>query len=174
MDAGNLAGLAEKVRAASRAGVLVLLDDVWPGGEEVLAARAESEWAVGFPDVTVIREGEKTYLFSERHMTRSYAEAAAQGASGDPMRIIAATVRSDSTVYPRPTQVAAFYDPPFLLSKTEVAAAIGRMRKDTQYADIRSVHASDGSEFLFSSNHLSCDQAAAMAEWTAVGRFDNP
>lgn len=171
MDFGKLEALAEKVRGASRAGVLVRLDEVWPGGEhEFVTLPAEAR----IPDIVEIREGEKTYLYSDRHMTRAYAEAAALSASGDPQRIIAATVRSDSAGYPRPTPVATFRGQPYCLSKEEVTAAVGRMRVSPQYADINQVCASDGAEFLFSSDHLSREQAASMAEWIAVGRHDNP
>jgi hypothetical protein len=40
--------------------------------------------------------------------------------------------------------------------------------------DIRRLRASDGSVFLFSTNHLDPSYAASLAEWLAVGRLQNP
>jgi hypothetical protein len=177
LDAGVIDTLVETVRRASRLGELVPLDEVWPEGEaefKVAAAARAAAGAADTADIALIRECGKAYLFSDLHMTRRYAEAAALGASRNPLRIIAATVRSDSAIYPRPTPMETFYDRPFCLSRAEVAAAVDRMRADAQYPDIKTVRASNGAEFLFSSDHLGHDQAGSMAEWLAVEQYDNP
>jgi len=171
MDFGKLEALAEKVRGASRAGVLVRLDEVWPGGEHEFvtlpaAARIRTllRSAKAKKNLPVLRPAHDPSLCRSRRPERVR----------DPQRIIAATVRSDSAGYPRPTPVATFRGQPYYLSKEEVTAAVGRMRVSPQYADINQVCASDGAEFLFSSDHLGREQAASMAEWIAVGRHDNP
>jgi hypothetical protein len=171
MTATEIEALAETVRKASRAGELVALDEACPQAEN-----ASQTWTVAAnaEDIVPIREGGRTYLFSERHMSRSYAEAAALGASGNAVRMIAATVRSDSATYPRPTPLEAFYGRPFFLSADEVAGALARMRGDGRHSDIDSVRASNGAEYLFSRDHMTRDQADAVAERLAVGRFDNP
>lgn len=164
---------AEAVRKASQAGELVPADETFPGGDEgwtACLAAALPEAA----DIAFVEEGGKSYFFSERHMTRAYAEAAALGASGDSTRIIAATVRTESASYPRPTSLEVFQLAPFHLSAEEIASAAAQMRTDAQYEDITTVCASDGTRFLFSSRHLNCDQATAIAEWLAVTRHDNP
>lgn len=164
---------AEAVRRASLAGDLVSADEILPGGNEEwteFLAEAPMEAA----DITSVREGGKVYLFSERHMTRAFAEAAALGASGDRVRIIASTVRTESATYPRPTPLETFQLGPFYLNEEEIAAALTLLQADAQYEDIATVGASDGARFLFSSRHLNRDQAAAMAERLAVTRFDNP
>jgi hypothetical protein len=171
MNAEEFEVLVETVRKAACAGELVRADEVYPGGEAEFAALIA---ASGASDLAWIHESDKAYLYSDHHMTRAYAEAAALGASGNPLRMISATVRSDSVTYPRPTPVETFYGKPFCLSAEEVAAAVARMHMDSRYADITAARASNGAEFLFSSDHMSCDQAASMAEWLAVGQDNNP
>jgi hypothetical protein len=172
MNAKEFAALVESVRRASRDGELTPWDEeACPGGENEFAALTD---AAGAADVMRMRRCGRCYLYSERYMTRPYAESAALGASGDSMQMIAATVRSDSATYPRPTPVETFCGRPFCLSPEEVAAVITRMHTEEGFADILVVTASNGAKFLFSSDHMSCDQASAISEWLAVTRFDNP
>jgi hypothetical protein len=174
MNAEEFKALVEVVRKASNEGELTLAAEVCQVGEDEFAALAVTAAPGAAADIIWICEGDKSYLFSERTMTRRYAEAAALGASRDPLRMIAATVRSESATYPRPTRLETFHDRPFCLSSEEITTAVARMRADAQYADIATARASNGAEFLFSSNHLSRDQAVSMAEWLAVGQCDNP
>jgi hypothetical protein len=172
MNAEEFGALVERIRGASRAGELTPVDEeTCPGGEAEFAVLLD---AAGAADICRLRESGKSFLFSERHMTRAFAEAAALGASGNPVRMIAATVRSDSATYPRPTPVETFYGHPFCLSPKEVKAAIIRMGADDHFTDIHVARASNGAEFLFSSDHMSRDQAAALSERLAVGQYDNP
>jgi hypothetical protein len=170
----RLETLAERVRQESRAGELVRLDEVWNGTEEEFAAQAGLPSARTVADVQLIREGTSGFLFSNRHMTRAYAESAARAAAGDPQHMIAAAVRFDSATYPRPTPIETFRDRPYLLSPEEVAAAVAFMEADAEFADIRPIQASNGSRYLFSLRHIDLAQAQAMAEWLAIGQFDNP
>jgi hypothetical protein len=126
------------------------------------------------PDLQMIRGGASWFLFSDRHMTRAYAESAARAAGNNPLHMIAAAVRSDSATYPRPTPMSVFRDRPYRLSPEDVAAAVSRMEGEEEFGDIRQVQASNGDRFLFSLRHISQAQAEAMAEWYAVRQFDNP
>lgn len=156
---------AEKIRQASRAGRLVAAVDAGIDGSQELA---------GFDDIVLLRCGEECYLYSDRFMSRSFAETAARIASGDPVRIVAESVRYDSATYPRPTPAAAFTGPPYGLTADQVQDALAAIAVEERYADVRTVRASDGSLFLFSADHIDPDRAAAMAERLAVGQFDNP
>lgn len=156
---------AEKIRAASRAGRLL---------SAVEAGMDCSRELVGFEDIVRLQREEGCYFYSSRFMSRSFAETAARIASGDPVRIVAESVRCDSATYPRPTPAGMFTAPPFCLAADEVQAALAAMACDDRYADVRTVRASDGSLFLFSAEYLDPDRAAAMAERFAVGQFDNP
>ena len=172
MNTKEFQALIEAVREDSRQGELTpVAEEAFPEGEaEFIALGAEA----GAADIISIRESGRWYLFSDRHMTRQYAEAAALGASGDSLRMIAATVRSESAIYPRPTPVETFFDRPYSLKPSDVKEAVAKMLADPGFADIKGARASNGAEFLFSSDHLDPDQAAAIAEWLAVGRFENP
>ena len=173
-DLETLAALADAVRQASLAGEVVGLYEIWEGGEEMYNSLTASPATASVADIQLIRDGGEIFLFSDRHMTRAYAEAAVRAATGDHPRILAETVRSDSATYPRPTPIRTFLDPPYLLSLEDVIAAAERMRADARYSDIRFTRASNGDLFLFSSTHIDPAQAEAMAEWLAVGQFDNP
>jgi len=173
-DFETLAALADAVRQASLAGEVVGLYEIWEGGEEVYNSLIASPLGADVADIQLIRDGGEIFLFSDRHMTRAYAEAAVRAATGDHPRILAETVRSDSKTYPRPTPIRTFLAAPYLLSIEDVIAAAERMRVDARYADISFARASNGDLFLFSTNHMNRDQAEAMAERLAVGQFDNP
>ncbi len=166
--------LAREVREASRRGELTRLADVWPATkEEYLALEREAE-SYGLADIAWVRDGGDLLLYSGVYMTGRYARTAALAASGDVLRLIAETVRSDSATYPRPTPVETFAMEPFRMSPEAVTAAVEQLAADTQYDDIQSVRASDGSLFLYSTKSLEPPHARSLAEWTAVERFENP
>ncbi|MGE5623557.1 MAG: hypothetical protein ACM3UP_00875 [Methanocella sp.] len=179
----RLAVLAEAVRLASREGRLPLLADLGqefspeePGRlAELLKMAWPAEISAEKPaDLTVLTQGDRTYLYSEEFMTGRYAETAAQAAAGDHLATIAAAVRFDSRTYPRPTSVVLFRYEPFSLTPEEVEDAVRAMSGVPEYADIQAVRASDGSLFLYSSDHLVADLAQGLAEWEAVGQFTSP
>lgn len=179
----RLAIVAEAVRLASREGRLPVLSDLGqefspenPGRlAELLSMAWPAETAEQKPaDLTVLTEGDQTYLYSEEFMTRRYAETAAQAAAGDHLATIAAAVRFDSQTYPRTTSAALFQYEPFSLTLEQVEAALKAMTGRPEYADVRTVTASDGSLYLYSSAHLVADLAQALAEWEAVGQFTSP
>ncbi len=172
--AAQLAFIVETVRAASREGRVVPEDEAVSGVADTDPAGHLERAGIDADDIKAVGEGVPRYLYSERHMTRRYAEALARAADGDPVRLIAGTVRDDSATYPRPTPVAAFTQPPFGLDCHQVGAALSVMQDDPACADIQSVTASDGSLFLFSTASVTREHAASLAEWLAVGRFENP
>lgn len=169
-----LAAAAEAVRKASQDGKVVRLSEISQSdGTEgrILADALENP---EFADIKPIPDGEEVFLYSDLFMTHSYAAASVRAASGDHCRILAETIRSESAVYPRPTPLTAFLGAPFFLSPEEVKAAAEKMCGDAQYGDICSARASNGDVFFFSLNHLDRARAEPMAEWLAVGQFENP
>jgi len=164
--------LAEKVRDSSRNGKILRLDEVWPGTEAEFIEWRQAQASTG--DIVLMRQRERAILYSERHMTRAYAEAAACAACGDIRYAIAQTVRGESRTYPRPTPLALFGEAPFLFSKQILDEAVEAMLTDPDYGDIRRIQASDGSGFLFSSVHMNPAHAESLAEWMAVGHMRNP
>jgi hypothetical protein len=166
----RLQALATDVREASRSARVVALEDVWSGTEEEYLRSIAFHAEAGCDDVALVRDSGRVYLFSQLLMTRPYAEACAQSQCEDKRHVIAETVRAESLTYPRPTSVATFGEPPFMLSTESVDAAIAAFAGDAAYDDIQAVSASDGTPFLFSTNHLTPAHARSLAEWIAVER----
>ncbi|MDI6871688.1 MAG: hypothetical protein QME79_10100 [Bacillota bacterium] len=171
---GQLQELADKVRQASQGGRVVPLSEVWEGSADEFRSLLADPEAPDCSDIREVPEGDCLYLYSDRYMSRQYAEAAARSAAGDVLRAVAEAVRSDSATYPRPTPVASLAAPPFLLSAEEVLAAAEAMAKDERYQDVRLTTASDGTLFLYSALHLEPAYAESLAEWIAVGQFNSP
>jgi hypothetical protein len=166
--------IAGKVRKTSRGGRLIPLGEIWKGTGDDFTAWQQSEAAVGVDDIVLIKERGGEYLYSELHMTWSYAETAARAACGDLCYAIAQTVRSDSSTYPRPTPIEVFSESPFLFPKDLLDLAIQDIQCNPDYEDIRQVRASSGALYLFSSIHLSHAHAESLAEWLAVSHLQNP
>ncbi|MGE5508989.1 MAG: hypothetical protein ACM3RP_10980 [Chitinophagales bacterium] len=170
----------EMIRQASRAGLLVprqeLLASLGDGEDqgEGLPPSEEEPDLSAYPDIRRLEDGDAVYFYSDLHMTDRYAGIAAKAASGDLPRLIADTVRFDSETYPRPTPIETFGVAPYLLTLEELRAALAQMGKDPAYADIKTVYASNGAEFLYSETRLGKDHAEGLAEWIAVGQFDSP
>lgn len=156
----------------SRAGSPARLEDVWDGGlEELTAALAAREDST---DIVVLPSGEAVFLYSERWMTAAYAALAARATSGDRLSLVAAAVREDSRIYPRPTPASVFSVPPFNLSPAELESIVNEMARDPAFADIGRVQASDGTVFLYSTGGMTAAYAESRAEWLAVGQYENP
>jgi len=119
-----------------------------------------------------VEDGSQRY-YSSHFMTETYARILLQK-QGDPLRLIAETVRKNSAVYPRPVPLDIFTQPPFDLARQEVLNNLERMAADEQYRDILPTTTSAYSVFLYSTLHLEPDHAAMLAEWLDVGRFNNP
>ncbi len=171
----SLARLLDVVRTASAEGRLVAVPDVWAGTVDELREALASSTARGDADagVTLIVRSERAYLYSEDRMTGAYAAAAALALDADACRTIAEVVRRDSATYPRPTPLDIFSAPPFSLSLEAIQAALDGLAADARYADVQLVQASDGTRFLFSARHLVAAHARSLAEWLAVGQFEN-
>jgi hypothetical protein len=136
---------------------------------EVLAVTLERN-----PDLTVVRDraGSRCY-YSSQFMTGAYASLLLR-CGGDPLPFIAATVRENSALYPRPLPLGAFERHPFAMPREEVLRCLEQMATREGYRDIARTRTSAGNEFLYSTTHLDPDYAAVLAEWIDVGQYDNP
>jgi hypothetical protein len=117
-------------------------------------------------------DGSRHY-YSSLFMSEAYARILRQK-QGDPLRLIAETVRENSALYPRPVPLDIFTQPPFDLARQEVLNHLERMAAKEQYRDIRPTTTSAASVFLYSTLHLEPDHASMLAEWLDVGRDNNP
>lgn len=170
----QLEALADNVRQVSRAAHVIRLDEAWAETEDELSALLQDPDAADYQDLAMVHEGDHTYLYSTAFMTEQYATVAARKEEGDPVRMIAETVRYDSETYPRPTQLQVFELDPYILSPDEALDAVKRMSEDPRYADIKLIRASDGTPYLFSAGRMHPDHAQSLAEWFSVGQFNSP
>ncbi len=174
------------VRAKSEAGELVtgeeVLEDLVLKG--VLKPEAEEDhsgWE-GLLKETVENDEElreitdKTqhpYYYSTRGMTDAYAGILILK-DGDPLVLMAETVREDSRRYPRPVRLDIFEGPPFSLTPEEIGRCLKRMAEQEAYKDIEQTSTSIGTVFLYSRLHLEPDYASMLAEWFDVGQSASP
>lgn len=114
------------------------------------------------------------YLYSEAYMTHTYAEILARAEAKDPCETLAATVRQDSRVYPRPTSLEAFKAPVFGINPDDLGMFVSEMTTQPRYEDIKLVKASNGAVYLYSSLYLEPEWVKATVEWQEVERYLNP
>ncbi len=118
------------------------------------------------------KEAEPRY-YSSVYMSDSYVQLLLRK-EGDPLSMIAETVRENSLVYPRPLPLTTFKNSPFDLTEEEVLACLRQMAEREEYGDIQQAATSIGTVFLYSTLHLDRDYASMLAEWLDVGQFNNP
>lgn len=171
--------LSGEGRFASRADVseelegLALLpeatDEAPAAVDEIFAAALTTH-----PDLVPVEgaAGEQRF-YSSQFMTRAYAGLLLRK-EGEPLHLIAETVRENSALYPRPLPLGAFEQPPFSLTREEILDGLKRMAAQDAYRDIARTRTSAGNEYLYSTAHLDADHAGSLAEWIDVGQYDNP
>ena len=113
------------------------------------------------------------YFYSSLFMTGAYAQILLQK-RGDPLRLIAETVRKNSADYTRPVPLDLFTQPPFDLERQEVLNDLERMEALEEFRDIAMTMTSASGVFLYSTLYLEPGHASMLAEWIDVGQFENP
>lgn len=114
------------------------------------------------------------YLYSQQHISGTYAKLLARTEVGDPWATIAETVREESQTYPRPTDVRLFAEPPFNMKRDDIPDHVEGLLAEPAYSDIKKIVASTGTVYLYSETHLGVGLAKSMVEWEEVGRHENP
>jgi hypothetical protein len=128
-----------------------------------------------YQDITSISiPGGAVLLYSQQFITSSYAKLLARTEGGDPLATIADTVREESRIYPRPTDVRLFLEPPFNMTWDEITAHIDQLLGPETYGDIVKLVASTGTIYLFSEKHMTPGHARSIVEWEEVERYENP
>ncbi len=166
------AAIVEAIRASSAAAALCCrsaLSSRFPRADIAALVGAS-----GAADLRLIEGRTETYYFSELSMTRAYAVHLFHVAEKDPLRMVAETVREESRLYPRPTDLRTFLDPPFGLTPSELAATVGALELQEEGRDIAQVRASNGALYLYCTSYLVPALALSLAEWIEVGQKDNP
>ena len=115
-----------------------------------------------------------TYYYEGSLMTKHYAELDTLLQEKDILRTIASVTRSDSALYPRPTQFSKLMNVPFRFTKDELEGAAARMRFEEQYADIEVAEASNGAKAFYSTQSLTPRYARSLLEMIEVDEPNNP
>jgi hypothetical protein len=178
--------IAEAIRQSSEAGRFIMHSELFgkliernllmPGGDEsgpafetvIKKTMEENQDIHAIPD----RDGTPRY-YSSRFMSEAYCGILLKK-EGDPLVLIAESVRENSALYPRPVSLEMFGNPPFDLTPAEVDSCIVQMAGRDEYKDIEKITTSAEGVFLYSTSYLEPGHAAMLAEWLDVGQFDHP
>ena len=141
-----------------------LAPDIEPG--EIEAGLAEITENDMFADIGLLtaRDG-VAYAFSGQSMTRHYAELLLRIEANDPCYTIVETVRENSRVYPRPTNIEHFKYGLYGMDRNKLDEYIARTQET--YEDIKLLRIS-GTVWLYSDTYMNEDQA----EWAVNRRKD--
>lgn len=142
--------------------------------DEILPLIEELKEREEFSDICITKGKEKIYLFSEEYITNNYAKMMISVDEKDMFKTIAETVREESKLYPRPTDIRLFSHAPFKLSKNDFNEVYAQLKKKEEYKDIQETRASNNALYLYSSMYMKHAHAASLAEWIEVGAEQNP
>ncbi|MCX8023085.1 MAG: hypothetical protein N2745_09975 [Syntrophorhabdaceae bacterium] len=174
-----------KIREGSKAGRLYQKDEIYLElmGEDIQEGDDERRKAFeealkrAIEEHSDIKEvpgaGGALFYYSEEYMGEPYVRLLLQK-QGDPLLLIAETVRDNSASYPRPIPLNMFKNPPFDFSEEEIIECLRQMETKDLFRDIARTVTSAGTVFLYSTSHLTPDYASMLAEWFDVGQFENP
>ncbi|RCW40619.1 MULTISPECIES: hypothetical protein [unclassified Halanaerobium] len=171
--------IAEITRKNSKKGKITIYDDFSKkplslSEEESNNILEEIKTDENYNDIRVLRGSAGAYLFSDDSMTIQYAKIIAQVEDKDIYKLIAERVRDDSETYPRPTKASVFLYEPYMISKEEFEEVMNNIRDKEEYNDIKTLNASNGVPYLYSSKYLEDDHAVALTEWVEVIRKEVP
>lgn len=174
--------LAEKVRADSRnaaaltsaADLLSLVPEMEQDG--VAAVLDEMRTDERYADIkSVTSPTGDVYYHSDQQMSGYYAVVLSRVAAKDPVATVAAMVRDESRIYPRPTCIEFFMEPMFNIPPDDLKAVFDEMLQRPDYSDIKlMVHPETGGVYAYSSQYLSGDAAYKLMHWVEVVKDANP
>jgi len=114
------------------------------------------------------------YFYSDKLVSGSYAKILLRAEEKDSLATVAATVREDSRIYPRPTNFSVFKESVFGIEAEELETLLSQLSTRSEYQDIKKIVASTGAVYLFSSLHLNAALARAQVEYEEVELEENP
>ncbi len=174
--------IAEKIRADSQNDVkLTSVADL-----QSLAPEREQEGIAAILDAmrtderyadirAVTSPNGNVYYHSDRHMSGYYAIVLSRVAAKDPSATIAAMVRDESRIYPRPTCVQLFTEEIFGIPSPDLRAIVEETMRKPEFDDIRMmIHPTTGGVYLYSSKYLNQSTAWSLMDWQEVVRDANP
>ncbi len=110
-------------------------------------------------EVLTARDGSE-YLVSKKHMSQSYAMILLRTKVNDPAYTIAETVREESRVYPRPTNIELFKYGLFKMDREKLDEYIDQAMEE--YEDLMLIDI-EGRVFLYSNQYMTEEQAILVA-----------
>ena len=141
---------------------------------ELLAGIGTQAMHPALAKVDAVNGKKDRYFYDASIMTRHYAELDALLEDKDILATIASVTRSDSKLYPRPTQFSKLMNIPFRFSKDEILGAVARMQQDEAYQDIGVVTATNGNSGLYSEKFMSRRYAQSLLQAIEVEDAENP
>ena len=173
---------AEKVRADSKnAAALTSVADLLSLAPEmeqdgVSAVLDEMRTDERYADIKPVTSPTgDVYYHSDKHMSGYYAVVLSRVAAKDPVATVAAMVRDESRIYPRPTCIEFFMEPMFQIPPGDLKAVFDEMVQKPEYGDIKlMVHPETGAVYAYSSQYLSGDTAFKKMHWVEVVKPANP
>lgn len=114
------------------------------------------------------------YLYSGTEMSEKYAEILMGVKNRDLMKLIADTVRYESRVYPRTTQLKLFTKKPYLIEEDVLIELLDNMGENSEYSDLKYTEASNGTKFIYSTKYLDPFYAGKLTEWNEVLQKEIP
>ncbi len=143
--------------------------------DKVKASLAEMERDDRCQDIkSVVSSTGALYLYSETYITRNYADILVRAEANDPCATIAATVRDEARIYPRPTDIEFFNNPIFNINPEELEGHLASTLERQEFKDIKLINASTGARYLYSELYMDEDYARSLVEWEEVGEEENP
>jgi hypothetical protein len=120
--------------------------------------------------------GGAVYYHCDTHLTGSYAVTLLLAMAGDHLATIAETIREDSRLYPRTTNVTIFRDQSvYGVPPGDLETVLWHLVRKPEYADIkRIVHPVTRAIHMYSGTYINDDSAWSMMDWEEVGRANNP
>lgn len=128
----------------------------------------EQEATLDASGIAALSGKKALYLYDQSLMTDVYARWAFLAAEDDRVLTFVECVRDESRTYPRPMSAKGLYNEPFSLTKEEVEDIWHAVSESGEYEDIAQTAASNGDVYYYSTEYLSPEYAASLAEWQAV------
>jgi len=142
---------------------------------DVLLKQMQSEQR--FADIKkVTADDGEVYFHSDRYLVESYAATLLRSMAGNHYATIGETVREDSRIYPRTTNVTVFGNRELYgIPPGDLDTLIYNLLRKPEYSDIkRIVHPFTLAQHLYSDRYIVAERAWAMMDWEEVGRANNP
>lgn len=171
-------GLAKEIRLKSKKEILftenMALKKPLEFSKEEIADIFNGLKSEEYKDICLVAGAKCTYYYSTESMTGSFAKTLSLITDRDLYRLFAEVIRKDSKLYKRTTNPNFFYEEPYKLTKLQLNDIQNHIHLREEYADIKTVKASNNVINFYSEKYLSQVYAKSLCEWQEVERFQCP